>query len=61
VGSMVGAIAMPAAQFMLDGVSPYFYASLTIAAFVVWAHRANIKRLVAGAEPRVGKPGSIAR
>ena len=61
VGSMVGAIAMPAAQLMLGGISPYFFASLTIAAFVVWAHRANIKRLIAGAEPRVGKPGSIAR
>jgi glycerol-3-phosphate acyltransferase PlsY len=61
LGSMVGAIAMPAAQVMLNGVSPYFYASLTIAAFVVWAHRANINRLMTGAEPRVGKPGRIAR
>jgi glycerol-3-phosphate acyltransferase PlsY len=61
LGSIVGAIAMPVAQVLIGGVSPFFYASLPIAAFVVWAHRANIKRLMAGAEPRVGKPGSIAR
>lgn len=61
LGSIVGAVTMPAAQLLLAGVSPYFYASLPIAAFVVWAHRANIRRLMAGAEPRVGKPGSIAR
>lgn len=61
LGSIVGAVTMPTAQLMLGGVSPYFYASLTIGAFVVWAHRANIKRIMTGAEPRVGKPGSMAR
>ena len=32
-----------------------------IAAFVVWAHRSNIRRLVAGTEPRLGRPGTIDR
>jgi glycerol-3-phosphate acyltransferase PlsY len=32
-----------------------------IAAFVVWAHRSNIRRLMAGTEPRLGKPGAVDR
>jgi glycerol-3-phosphate acyltransferase PlsY len=51
---------MPVAQIAVNGVSPYFYASVLIAVFVVWAHRANLQRIRAGTEPRFGRPGRIA-
>jgi glycerol-3-phosphate acyltransferase PlsY len=59
VGSIVGAAALPVAQFLAGGVTPVFYASLPIAAFVVWRHRTNIQRLRTGTEPRFGRPGSV--
>jgi glycerol-3-phosphate acyltransferase PlsY len=59
LGSIVGAVALPIAQLLTAGVTPYFYASVPIAAFVCWAHRANVARLRAGTEPRLGKPGKV--
>jgi glycerol-3-phosphate acyltransferase PlsY len=43
-------------------MAPYLTLALALAAMVVWTHRANIKRLRAGTEPRAGqrlaaKPG----
>ncbi len=31
---------------------------LGLAAILVWKHRANIERLIAGREPRIGRPGA---
>jgi glycerol-3-phosphate acyltransferase PlsY len=59
VGSMVGALTMPLAQLATEGITPVFYASLPIAAFVCWAHRANIGRLRTGTEPKFGRPGKV--
>jgi glycerol-3-phosphate acyltransferase PlsY len=59
VGSMVAAIVMPVAQLATVGVTPVFYASLPIAVFVCWAHRANLQRLRAGTEPKFGRPGKV--
>ncbi len=55
LGSMVGAVTLPVAQFALDGDAPAARASVVVAAFVIWAHRANIARLRAGTEPRLGR------
>jgi glycerol-3-phosphate acyltransferase PlsY len=64
LASMVAAISVPcsvlvaaAAANGLDGVRaavPFLAASAAIAAFVVWKHRANIARMRAGTEPKVG-------
>lgn len=64
LGSMVAAVAVPCAVGVqafsangLDGVRaavPFLAASAAIAAFVVFKHRANIARIRAGAEPKVG-------
>jgi glycerol-3-phosphate acyltransferase PlsY len=64
VASIAGALLLPAAVLVLHpderGLA-WVYAG--IAAFVVWAHRANIRRLLAGTENRFGRratPGPAA-
>ena len=59
LASIVGALTMPIAQLLTGGVTPFFYASLPLAAFVCWGHRSNVARLRAGTEPRFGKPGKV--
>ncbi len=55
LGSMVGALSLPVAQFAINGDTPAARASVVVAAFVIWAHRTNIARLRAGTEPRLGR------
>jgi len=57
LASLVGAITLPTAILILtrDPSSAIFIASLFIAAFVVWTHRANIGRLRRGEEHRFVK------
>ncbi len=57
--SSASALAAFAAAPLLAGVllPPYwFVAPLVIAALVWWRHGANISRLIAGTEPRFGRP-----
>ena len=62
VGSIAGAMLLPAAVLVLHpdhrGLA-WVYAG--IAAFVVWSHRANIRRLVAGTENRFGRRAAAGR
>jgi len=37
------------------GVAAYYPALMLIVIFIYWRHRGNIKRLIAGTEPRIGK------
>jgi glycerol-3-phosphate acyltransferase PlsY len=41
------------------GVSPWAYAAYAVAgaALIVWKHRSNIGRLLAGTEPKIGRGG----
>ena len=54
VGGMAGAIAAPVAAFFLGRIDlvPLFSG---FALLVLWTHRANIGRLLRGAEPKVGQ------
>lgn len=60
LASLVGAAILPVAIVALfrDPRSPVFIASLIIAAFVFWTHRANIGRLRRGEEHRFVKKES---
>lgn len=60
LASLVGAAILPVAIIALsrDPRSPVFIASLIIAAFVFWTHRANIGRLRRGEEHRFVKKES---
>ncbi len=53
VGGMTAAVGAPVAAFLL-GYPTYAAALAVLAVLVVWMHRANIARLRAGTEPRIG-------
>ncbi len=57
LASLVGAAILPIAIYVLyrDAHAPVFIASVIIAAFVFWTHRANIGRLRRGEEHRFVK------
>jgi len=57
LASLVGAVVLPVAilAWYRDPRSPVFIASVIIAAFVFWTHRANIGRLRRGEEHRFVK------
>jgi len=54
VGGIAGATAAPIAA-AVDGRSAVVLVMLAMALLVVWKHRDNIARLMAGTEPRVGE------
>ena len=54
VSSMVAAATPPLCAALLDH-DEYFPLLLGFALLVVWKHRANIERLFAGTEPRIGR------
>jgi acyl phosphate:glycerol-3-phosphate acyltransferase len=50
LASIVSAALLPLLILLLGGATPVFWLSVALAAFVVFAHRANIKRLLRGEE-----------
>lgn len=61
LASLVGAIVLPVAilTWWRDPTSPVFIASVIVAVFVFWTHRANIARLRRGEEHRFVKKPDI--
>ncbi len=59
LSSISAAISLPIimwASLKADNFSsPYFLASLAAMALILWRHRANIKRLRTGEEPKIGR------
>lgn len=54
VGGMSAAVAVPVTAFLL-GEGAMVPALAALAVLVVFQHRANIRRLIAGTEPRIGQ------
>src|SRR5688572_21578407 len=50
LGSIVSAAVLPFVVLATQGTTPVFWLSVGLAAFVIFAHRANIKRLMRGEE-----------
>ena len=50
LASIVAALSLPVFVWLDRGTTPVFWVSLTVAAFILWSHRVNIKRLRAGTE-----------
>jgi glycerol-3-phosphate acyltransferase PlsY len=62
LASMLGAVTFPIATRLLSPTSVYvFWAGVGFAAFILFTHRANIGRLLAGTENRFGRRGRTAR
>jgi len=61
LASLLGAVVLPLAIFgwYRSPQSPVFIASVVVAAFVFWTHRANISRLRRGEEHRFVKKESV--
>jgi glycerol-3-phosphate acyltransferase PlsY len=55
-GALAACVAAPVAALVF-GTGKLFFVALPLAAFIVWRHRANIERLIAGTEPRFGAKG----
>ena len=55
VGSMVAAVVLPVAIYVVDGPTVLFAISCAIGLFVFWMHRGNIGRLRNGTEPKFGQ------
>jgi glycerol-3-phosphate acyltransferase PlsY len=56
LATMIAAASTPvAAALLLDGPRPLLVFTVAMAAFIVWAHRANIARMRAGNELRLGR------
>jgi glycerol-3-phosphate acyltransferase PlsY len=54
LAALVAAVFAPFATALLLGLNAYFAAVLAMAALLVWRHRENIARLIAGTESRIG-------
>ena len=54
---VIGAVRaiLPLVVFLTEGTGPVFYLAAGLGAFVVWSHRANIRRLLRGEEARFGR------
>jgi glycerol-3-phosphate acyltransferase PlsY len=52
--ALVAAVFAPLCAFWLFGVRPVTWVTIPIAILVLLRHRANIQRLIAGTEPRIG-------
>ena len=55
LGSVLAAVAVPAASWLRSNPLPFSVVATALGAFVIFRHRANIKRLLAGTEPRFAK------
>ena len=55
LSSVVAAIGLPLLILLSGGSSAFLVVSLVASLMVLWRHRSNIKRLIAGTEPRIGQ------
>ncbi|MEJ1971528.1 MAG: glycerol-3-phosphate 1-O-acyltransferase PlsY [Lacunisphaera sp.] len=55
LGSILAAVAVPAASWLRGNPLPFSIVATALGAFVIFRHRANLKRLLAGTEPRFAK------
>jgi glycerol-3-phosphate acyltransferase PlsY len=55
LGSMGAAIAAPILMVVFQQPLPYTLTALLGGVYVIWLHRANIQRLLAGTEPQIGQ------
>lgn len=55
LGSIAAAIAASVLMFFLGQPLPYLLFAIAGGLYVIWRHRANIQRLIAGTEPRIGQ------
>ena len=55
LSSVVAALSLPVLMLLAGQGTAYISVSLVAMALVLWRHRSNIERLIAGTEPRIGQ------
>ena len=55
LSSVVAALGLPLLMLVAGQSSAYLAVSLVASLLVLWRHRSNIQRLIAGTEPRIGQ------
>jgi len=55
LGSILAAVAVPATSWLANNPLPFNIVATALGAFVIFRHRTNVKRLLAGTEPRFAK------
>lgn len=60
LAALVAAIFAPVYAFFLFGASPVLPAVIAMSVLLVWRHRTNIRKLLAGEESRIGSKGKAA-
>ena len=55
LSSVVAALGLPLLMLAAGQSSAYMVVSLVASLMVLWRHRSNIQRLIAGTEPRIGQ------
>lgn len=55
LAALTAALAAPALQFWLHGHGPLLWAVAVMSALLIWRHEANIRKLLAGQESRLGQ------
>ncbi len=58
LASIVAALTLPLTVYAVQGTNAVFWVSVSLAAFVIYAHRSNIRRLLRGEEHRFGHRGA---
>jgi glycerol-3-phosphate acyltransferase PlsY len=54
LAALMAAIFAPMYTFWLFGTKPMLWAILVMCALLIWRHKANIQKLIAGEESRIG-------
>jgi glycerol-3-phosphate acyltransferase PlsY len=60
LASMMGAISLPLTAFIMERSTVLVSVTAVIALFVIYRHRANISRLFAGTESKIGQKAATA-
>lgn len=55
LGSMLGGLSLAVISFAVPALRPYWPFGAVAAVLVLWTHRSNIARIIAGTEARVGR------
>ena len=55
LSSVLAAVSLPLLMIRFSGIGSYILIALVAMGLVLWRHRSNIERLIAGTEPRIGQ------
>jgi acyl phosphate:glycerol-3-phosphate acyltransferase len=61
LASILAAVVLPVAVFATNAPRMVFWLSVALSIFVIYAHRANIRRLARGEEHRFGRGAEVSR